>query len=188
MNEIPIKRGRGRPRKNPPTKMEAKPDSPKRWKMTAKPNWETVDADDLEYLPDRLRIDRSLWPEGMDLRWVRDSYYGQPDPKNRGDAERKGWTPIHQSDFSGQFNGVFMKKNAEGEINVDGLVLMARPEELSIRARRVDERIANEAVQIKEAQLTGGDLPGVTLDTTHKTALNSNKISKTLERIEIPDK
>ena len=158
----------------------------KRYNMRAAPNWETVDPE-LEETPDRLRIAQSLIPEGLSLQWVTESVRGQPFHQRRAEFEKKGWTPVHGEDFDGQFNGMFMPKNQEGEIRVDGLVLMARPKEMTDRAKQKERRKALEQVAIKEAALTGGDLTNVTLDATHPSAVNSNRISKSYERISIPE-
>jgi len=179
-----IKRGRGRPRKNLEPTAEAKA-GPKQFKMKAKPNWETADTNQ-EDTPDRLRINPALIPEGMAAQWVTDSVYGQGVPQHRADFERKGWTPVHQEDFDGQFDGMFMPKGKTGEIIVDGLVLMMRPKELSDKAANADKRRAREQVMIKEQSLRGGDI-GVTLDSRDPTALASNRISKTMERIQVPE-
>jgi hypothetical protein len=189
MNEpIQDKPRRGRP---PKIKAEA-PASvgkvPSRPKMKAKPNWVDLSGDEnSSESPDRLHIDRSLIPDGMDLQWVTISVFGQAVPQRRADFEKGGWTPVHQEDFDGQFNGMFMPKDADGEIVVDGLVLMARPLELSKKAKLRDRRRANETIQIKEAALRGGELSGVTLDGRHPTAVNSNRINKSIERISIPE-
>jgi len=184
---------KGKPRK-PKTESEgsnqpqeqAKPSSqpaPRRL-MKARPNWDTYDG--TEDSEDRLHIARDLFPPGFDFQWVTDSVYGQAQPQHRAQFERKGWTPVHQEDFDGVFDGKFMPKGAEGEINVDGLVLMARPLESSMKAKREDHLRAREAVLIKQQQLTGGDLPGVSLDSRHVTATRSNKINITVEPIPIP--
>lgn len=176
----PIKRPRGRPRKNP---LERQP--PREYKMRARPNWETYDAGD-EETPDKLRIRDGLIPEGMSAQWVTDSVLGQPVPQHRAQFERKGWTPVHQDDFDGQFNGMFMPKDAPGEINVDGLVLMMRPRELTNQARKKDRQAAYEQVAIKERALKGGDIP-ISLDARHPSAVNSNRITKTMERVVVPE-
>lgn len=187
MNEAQVKRPRGRPRKEPLIEREAKrePVSSTKFKMRAAPNWEEVDplAQDS---PDRLRIDPKLIPDGMSAMWVTDSVLGQGVPQHRSEFERKGWTPVHQDDFDNQFNGMFMPKDAQGEINVEGLVLMMRPVELTQKAELADRRRAYEQVAIKEQALRGGDLP-ITLDSRHASALNTNKINKTMERVVIPD-
>lgn len=183
----PVKRPRGRPRKNPAPKLETKQE-PKtnKFKMKATPNWDNIEAS-AEETPDKLRIDRSLIPEGLDLQWVTSEVLGQPDPQHRADFERRGWTPVHQEDFDGRFNGMFMAKDAPGEIKVHGVVLMARPIELSIRAKEMDRRKANEQVYIKEQALRAGDIP-IGLDARHPSAINTNKINRTMERLDIPEK
>lgn len=182
---IHVKRGPGRPRKNPAVEREAARPEAKRWKMRAQPNWENFDPTEAE-TPDRLRISKDLIPDGMDLQWVTDSVFGQGVPQHRQRFERTGWTPVHQEDFDGRFNGMFMPFNAQGEINVDGMVLMARPLELSIKARRRDQREAIETVSRKERQLRGGDLP-ISLDASHPTAVSFNKVGKSMERITVPE-
>lgn len=182
----PIKRGPGRPRKNPAPKAEAKQEpKPNKFRMKAAPNWENIDAT-AEDTPDKLRIDPSLVPEGMSLQWVTSEVFGQADPQHRADFERKGWTPVHQEDFDGRFNGMFMARDALGEIKVHGTVLMARPMELTKRAKLMDRRRAQEQVMIKENELRNGNIP-ISLDPRHPSAVNTNKINKTMERIEIPE-
>jgi hypothetical protein len=182
MEEV-VKKGPGRPRKV----LAAKPDepAPKTFKMKAKPNWETFDAT-AEDSPDRLHIDPSLVPSGFALQWVTDSVYGQNMAQHRMKFEQKGWTPVHQEDFDGVFNGMFMPKGKEGEIMNEGLVLMARPKEFSDKAKRQDHRKAIEQVAIKEQALRGGDIQ-IPLDSRHPSALGTNRISKSFERLPIPE-
>lgn len=186
----PLKRKPGRPRKNPElstaeNKSAVEKPQRKPLKMKAKPNWETFDAS-AEESPDRLRISPDLIPEGMSAQWVTTSVYGQELPQHRADFERKGWTPVHQEDFDGIFDGMFMPKGAPGEIMVEGMVLMMRPKEFTQKAQRNELRKAREQVSIKEQALRGGDLP-VSLDPRHSTAINTNRITKTMERITIPE-
>lgn len=184
MNDTPtVKRPRGRPRKNPI--IEREPIKAKPAKMRAAPNWENLDQVASE-TPDRLHIDPSLIPDGYSLMWAADSIRGQPAPEYRRSFEKGGWTPVYQDDFDGQFNGRFMLKGQDGEINLDGMVLMARPKQLTDAAERREKRKAFEQVAIKEQALTGGELP-VTLDAGHKSALATNKINRSYERIEIPE-
>ena len=186
----PLKRKPGRPRKAPELSADAlksvvdKPER-KQLKMKAKPNWETFDASTDES-PDRLRINPDRIPEGMSAQWVTTSVYGQPLPQHRADFERKGWTPVHQEDFDGVFDGMFMPKGAPGEIVVEGMVLMMRPKEYTDKARNHEYRKAREQVFIKEQALRGGDMP-VSLDARHASALSTNRITKTVERIQIPE-
>lgn len=188
MNEIPVKRPRGRPRKHPLPDMEREPMrepvKTSKLNMRATPNWVDIDPSATD-TPDRLRIDPSLIPDGMSAQWVTTTVIGQPVPQHRAEFERKGWTPVHQSDFDGQFDGMFMPRGQEGEINHEGLVLMVRPKEMTRKAELSNKQKAYDQVRIKEQALTGGDL-GVTLDSRHQSAIGSNKINKSIERIEIP--
>lgn len=187
MNDIPAPKKRGRPRKIDIEREPLRePVSSKKFKMRAQPNWETVDPNAVDS-PDRLKIHEDLIPAGMSAQWVTDSVLGQGMPQHRSEFERKGWTPVHQDDFDGQFDGLFMSKGDEGEINVGGQVLMMRPKEMSVKAERNDKRKAYEQVAIKEQALTGGDMPGVSLDTSHPSARNSNRIRKSREAIDIPE-
>lgn len=190
--ETPIKRGPGRPRKYPlPEGAVPKIDAPSsdaaksKFKMKAKPNWEEIDPFE-EETPDKLRIAPELVPEGMALQWVTDSVFGQPMPQHRAQFEKRGWTPVHQEDFDGVFDGMFMPRGSDGEIRMGGMVLMARPKELSDRARLADRKRALEQVNVKEAQLRGGDLSKVTLDASHPSAVRTNRINKSIERIDVP--
>jgi hypothetical protein len=185
MNEEVVRKPRGRPRKDTTIEREPKRESAPSLKMRAKPNWQEIDPSQ-EDLPDKLHIKAEMIPPGMSALWVTESVFGQPQPQRRATFERKGWTPVHQEDFDGQFDGVFMPKGDDGEIKVDGLVLMMRPKELTDKARLREERAAREQVVIKEQALRGGDLP-VSLDATHPSAVGFNKIKKTVERIVAPD-
>lgn len=177
----------GRPPKAAGVEREAAHEKPAS-KMRMRPNWETMAPDDDSNTPDRLRIARDQIPEGMDLLWVTDSIYGQPQTQRRSEFEKKGWTPVYQEDFDGLYDGRFMPKGKDGEINVDGTVLMARPLELSQRAKLKERRSALEQVAVKEQALRGGDI-GASLDTSHPSAvrLNSNAVKKSIERISIPE-
>jgi hypothetical protein len=46
--------------------------------------------------------------------------------------------------------------------------------------------MAREQVAIKEAALRYGDLP-IALDARHPSAVNSNRINKSFERVEVPE-
>jgi hypothetical protein len=63
---------------------------------------------------------------------------------------------------------------------------MMRPKELNDRAKLRERRAAMEQVAIKEQALKGGDV-GTSLDSRHATALQSNRISKSVERLTIPE-
>lgn len=176
---------KGRPRTRK-TEVGAAPlRKPMRWTMAAGARWEGADINE-EVSEDRLSVPKEMIPEGMTLQWVTDSVFGQPMPQRRAQFERRGWTPVHPQDFDGRFDGKFTPLGATNEINVDGLVLMARPAEFTEKARKRDRMKATEQVRIKEQSLRGGDLP-VTLDAGHPSAVRSNMINRTMERVHIPN-
>ena len=187
MIDIPVvKKPVGRPRKHPLVEREPKREpTSTSFKMRAKSNWENFDAS-AEDTPDRLRIKPTLIPEGMTAQWVTDSIYGQGVPQHRSEFEKKGWTPVHQEDFDGQFDGMFMPKGAAGEIAVEGLVLMMRPKEFTDSAKKRDLRKAREQVSVKEAAWRGGDI-ATSLDSQHPSALRTNRIRKSVEKLDIPE-
>lgn len=164
--------------------VETTPQPVRRAGMKARPNWETYEGYQEE--DDRLRIPKELIPDGMSLKWVTESVYEKQFPERLANAERGGWTVVNQMDFGGAFNGRFMKKDLDEPIRTNGLILVARPQELTDKAERNDQRKAIERVRAKERAMLGGDL-GTSLDARHPTAVRSNRINRTLERIEIPE-
>lgn len=168
-------KGKPRTRQTPPTR---------KWTMKAGARWEGANVDE-EVGEDRLAISKDLIPDGMSLQWVTDSVLGQPQPQRRAQFERRGWTPVHPQDFDARFDGKFTPLGSVDEINVEGLVLMARPTEFTDKARKQERARAVEQVRIKEQALRGGDLP-VTLDAGHPSAIRTNMINRTLERVSIP--
>jgi hypothetical protein len=155
----------------------------KKWVMKAGANWENVDGSPDN--PDRLHIPANLFPEGMSLQWITESVYGQAFPQRMSNFERKGWTVVDVTDFDGRFDGMFMPKGASGPIRLDGLVLCARPMELTEKALREEKRQARERIAIKEAALTGGQMEGVS-GASDPSAVRFNHIRRSMEQIEIP--
>ena len=186
---------KGKPRKpvvqeQPPEPTLAQPvpksvAPPKRPMMKAKPNWDEFNASEIDS-PDRLHIPSELFPDGYDFQWVTVSVLGMEVPEHTAKFERRGWTMVHGQDFGGIFDGKFLPRGSDGPVLVDGLALMARPLEMSIKAKKAELAAAREAVMIKQQQLTGGDLPGVSLDSRHPSAVGSNRINRTIEPVSIP--
>ena len=135
---------------------------------------------------DRLRIPRTDYPDGFDLQWVTHSVFGRVEAQHRGRFERKGWVPVLATDFEGKYRH-FVPEDHPGEIEVDGLVLMARPKRFSERAKQINDQQANEKVAIKERQLRGGEVDGIKFDTQHPSALAVNRVGRSYETIAVPD-
>lgn len=135
----------------------------------------------------KLNIPASLIPEGFDLQWVTDSVWGRPEKQHRARFERQGWLSVLADDEIGsRLKGLFVGTGDDGEIIMDGLVLMARPLAFSMKAKQLDRRRAVERVQVKEHQLRTGNLSGITLETDHPTVLNSNVVRRSLDTIAVP--
>lgn len=142
---------------------------------------------DFVYTPeeddDRLKIEPDEIPEGMSYQWVTSAIFGQPQPQRLARFQKQGWTPVPAS----RHDGKFMPKGYQGHIEVDGLMLHERPAEYTRQARLHEARKARDQIAIKELQLAGGDIPGVSLDTRHASALRTNKINRGFERIAVPE-
>lgn len=175
--EAAPKRKRGRPRKIRPE------ENPMRETMRE----EMRDESDFTYSPDdendRLKVPVHLIPDGMDYLWVTASIYGQPQPQRLSRFQRQGWRPVPAT----RHDGMFMPKGHQGYIEVDGLILHERSKKISDLAKAHEIKKAKGQIRAKEAQLLGGQVDGVSLDTQHPSALRSNRINKSYERIDIPD-
>ncbi len=159
-------------------------------KMKSRPNWEDenfvgVGVDGV----DRLRIPpemvRALARDGVALQWITKSVRGQEMPQEQSKFTRGGWTPVHQSDFDGVLDGMFLPKGSDDVIVVDDCMLVARPIQIHNKARQAEHREANRPLQIAEEQI-GHGIQNVT-GSTHPSATRGNIINKTVERIEIPE-
>lgn len=135
----------------------------------------------LEEENDMLYIPPEIIPDGMRYNWKTASVFGQPQSRRFGRYQATGWEPVPAS----RHPGLFTPKGFEGEIEYDGLILMEKPEEMCRQTEAREYRKARDQVQAKEQQLRGGDV-GTTLDGRHRTALQTNKINKSYERIDIP--
>lgn len=175
-NEAP-KRKRGRPKGSGKKKVDT----------TREPMREAMRDEEFVYRPDdendRLKVAKELIPDGMDYLWVTGAIYGQPQPQRLARFQRQGWVPVPAS----RHDGMFMPKGHPGYIEVDGLILHERSKKISDMARAYELKRARGQIRAKEAQLLGGQMDGVSLDSQHPSALRANKINKSYEKIEIPD-
>lgn len=157
-------------------------------KMKSRPNWESDDfigagqeGTDRLHIPDEITL--ALARDGVALQWVTRSVRGQETPQEMSKMTRGGWTPVHQSDFDGVLDGLFMPKGHDEMIAVEDCLLVARPMEIHQKAKAMERKESRRPLQIAEEQL-GHGIPGVT-GSTHKTV--NNTIKKTMERVEIPE-
>lgn len=168
----------------------APPKNPMLAKMKARPNWDNDDFVGVGHEgTDRLKIPEeiidALWRDGIALQWVTRSVRGMETPQELGRMTRGGWTPVHQTDFDGIMDGMFMSKGMDEPITVEDCLLVARPAELQKKARVSEKREAVRPLQIAEEQI-GHGIPGVTGSDLREKGVN-NTIKKGYERIEIPE-
>jgi hypothetical protein len=155
-----------------------------RWQMKAG-RWDTDALDDTSGDANALNIPEDLHPEGITLQWVTHSVYGKEEPQRRAKFEQAGWLPVHPEDFDGRFDGMYAAKGAQGEIQRDGLVLMAKPSELVKKSRVREQRAARQQVQIKEQALYGGEIGAMGAD--HPSAKRFNHVNRSYEKMVIPE-
>lgn len=157
-------------------------------KMKARPNWESEDFVGVGMEgTDRLKIPaelvNALYRDGVALQWATKSVRGMETPQQMSQMTRGGWTPVHQSDFDGLLDGLFMPKGVDEPIIVEDCILVARPVEIQRKAIAAQRREASRPLQIAEEQI-GQGIPGVT-GSNHKSV--SNTIKKSLETVAIPE-
>lgn len=180
------------PRKASPDAVKAAADRAERpsmlAKMKARPNWDSEDfvgvgLDNVDRLRVPDEIVQALHRDGVALQWVTRSVRGQETPQELSKMTRGGWTPVHQSDFDGLLDGLFMPKGHDDVIGVDDCMLVARPTSIHQKAMIQQSREANSRLRIIEEQL-GHGIPNVT-GSAHPTVRNT--IKKSVERIEVPE-
>lgn len=135
----------------------------------------------------RYHIPKEWIPEGMDLQWNVDSVLGQPARHDRMLMEQQAWEPVDVSkEPFKHLDGKFMRAGHKGEINVDGLVLMWRPLELTLEARAEEDYAARSARYHEEAKMRMGQPDGVNpdmLNPAHGSAPRQTFFRKSHERI-----
>lgn len=151
------------------------------WTMKAGNNWDGAVLED--NLPDRFHVPRDQFPEGMDLQWVTESVFGQ-NMQRLQKFEKAGWTPVHASDFNGRFDGIWTTKGADEYVKDGGVILCARPLEISLERKNQEKKAAVEQIRLKEQAFMGGGIDASGAD--HPSARQFNHISRSRERIDVP--
>lgn len=143
--------------------------------------------DDNAYIPenviDRLYVPPEIIPDGIEYQWCTYEVRGMEFATRMSEFERKGWKSVPAERHAGRWT----QKGATGSITVEGLMLMERPRTWCDRARNHEQAAAKQQMDKKKGQLSRGDLPGVSLDTQHPSALRTNRIQSTYERITVPE-
>lgn len=186
---------KGKPRMNPAV-VKAKADAAEKpkndliSKMKARPNWDTGVNEQFgtpEEI-DRLKIPEekldALRRDGVALQWVTRSVRGMEVPGEISKMARGGWTPVHQSDFGGILDGVFMGKGTDDVIGVGDCMLVARPVEIDNKARMLASQESQSPVKRVRDRITRG-MDNVS-GSDHPSATSKNHIKITRESIQIP--
>jgi len=158
-------------------------------RMKAAPNWDEetesmVEAEGVNRLHIPKDVVEMLAADGIALQWITHSLRGQEMPQEQAKYVKGGWTPVHQSDFDGILDGMFMSKGLDEVIRVDDAMLVARPMSIHFKAKHKERAMAREPLRVKELEV-GAGLPVSGGD--HPSARRQNAITKTMERIDIPE-
>ena len=150
---------------------------------------------------DRFKINPSLMAEielaGWKLTWCAETLNeagGKEHVYQQGMAQRlaNGFTVCLNSDFApegqthGPLAGYSDTTGKDDPIKRGGLVLMACPVEIAAEAAKMDKIEAMQAIAGTERFRLEG-VPGVTMGRNHPSALATNKIERSFERIKVPD-
>ena len=129
---------------------------------------------------DRYKIDQTAVPPDWSYEWKRKTLLGKEDPSYEVNLARGGWEPVpvdrHPEMMPAGYKG--------HTIELDGMILMERPKELTEEAQGIEKRRARAQVLAKEAQLY--DTPDGTLP-RDADARTKPRISKSIERMSIPN-
>ena len=179
--EVQVPKRRGRPPKvaSPVVRESKRP----MFKMQA--DIDSIDPTSRS-ITDRFYISPNDIPEGVELQWVRWSSMGKADDPNVQAKTQAGWRPVCHGDIDGRFDNRYDNKKDGEPLTVDGsLGLFWMPKELYAKIKAREYKEARERVILKERDLKGGGM-NVSLDATHPSAVSTNRIGKSFERLDIP--
>lgn len=111
-----------------------------------------------EEMTDRFFVDKGAVPEGWSYEWKRKALLGKEDPSYDVQVARAGWEPVPSDRHPGMLT------------ELDGMVLMERPQVVTDDAHNRNYAAAKSAVAQKENQLSdspGGTLPRKVLKVGH---------------------
>lgn len=114
---------------------------------------------------DKYHVPPDWIPPGMDFQWNVDTIIGQPAQHQRVTMEEQGWEVVDPSQPAFKhLDGKFMRAGHKGEINIEGLVLMWRPIELTLEARAEELSAARGQRYVEEQKMRAGRPDGVNPD------------------------
>ena len=129
---------------------------------------------------DKFYVSPDMIPDGWTYEWKRRTVMGQEDPAYQVALARTGWEPVPL-----QRHPEMMPVNWKGTtIEVEGMMLMQRPKEITDRIEELDRRAARNQVRTKEQQLATA--PPGTLQSEYTNDKTRPKISKSYEAMPVP--
>jgi hypothetical protein len=134
------------------------------WSDTSEENRLAIDPEILERLKQ----------QGIALQWCTKTVFGQPQEHHMSHFRRGGWTEVEP----GEIEGVDV-------VEIDGVVLMARPLSIHQKALKHNHATAAQPWESRKQFLTEG-VPLVSGAGRHPSAVKSNRLNRTLERVDIP--
>jgi hypothetical protein len=129
---------------------------------------------DLDEGHDDFAIPESIVPPGWSYEWKRKTVMGAEDPAYMQALLRKGWEPVPTA----RHPEFMVSGDKNPNIERKGMILMERPLEITIEARRIEERRARSEITGKEAQLKAAD--------AGQFERNLAKVGKSYEAVEVP--
>jgi len=98
---------------------------------------------------DDFYVDPSAIPAGWTYEWKRHTLLGKEDPSYQVQLARTGWEPVPAS----RHPEMMPSGNRHAIIERKGMILMERPESITVRFRAADDKHARDQVRTKQEQL-----------------------------------
>jgi len=129
---------------------------------------------------DKFWIDPAIVPDGWTYEWKVRTVLNAENPAHQLELQRRGWSPVPYSRIPEK-----MPAGWKGQtIEMDGMILMERPKEITDEAIQMRQRRARLQVRAKEEQLAAA--PAGQFERSNKDA-SLVKLRKSYEAMPIPE-
>jgi hypothetical protein len=99
---------------------------------------------------DKFAFDRSIVPAGWDYQWKAAFIKNAPNTQHMTELAANHWEPVPAE----RHDGIFMPRGHKGNIERGGMILMERDIRLTMRARAMEKREADDSVN-RSRQMAG---------------------------------
>lgn len=135
---------------------------------------------DLDEGPDDFYLDPTIVPDGWCYEWKTHTVMGAQNPSYQVQLARTGWEAVpvdrHPELMPRDWNGKVIERK--------GLVLMERPQAITDKVRKIEQKKARDQVRVKEQQLNAAPQGQFPRDEDERTTA---RIKKSHSPVEIPD-